>query len=75
MSKNNVNPGHYKVAGRERQGEDIVQDEHKKTMREHEKAQGPGSPNFIPGAPPVGVRGKAHDAKEDTSPRKKTPKK
>jgi hypothetical protein len=24
MSKNNVNPGQYKVAGRERQGEDIV---------------------------------------------------
>lgn len=25
MSKNNVNPNHYKVAGRERQGEDIAQ--------------------------------------------------
>ena len=30
MSKNiNVNPGQYKVAGRERQGEDIVAVEHK----------------------------------------------
>lgn len=30
MSKNiNVNPDHYKVAGRERPGEDIVQTEHK----------------------------------------------
>ena len=30
MSKNiNVNPDHYKVAGRERQGEDIVQKRHK----------------------------------------------
>ena len=30
MSKNNnVNPGQYKVAGRERQGEDIVQDREK----------------------------------------------
>lgn len=30
MSKNiNVNPDHYKVAGRERQGEDIVQQRHK----------------------------------------------
>jgi hypothetical protein len=30
MSKNNnVNPGQYKVAGRERQGEDVVTAEHK----------------------------------------------
>jgi len=28
MSKNNVNPNHYKVAGRGRQGEDIVQSLH-----------------------------------------------
>jgi len=38
MSKNNnVNPGHYKVAGRERQGEDIVQDREKTkaSMAEH----------------------------------------
>jgi len=35
MSKNNnVNPGQYKVAGRERQGEDIVpQDEKAKLIR------------------------------------------
>ena len=30
MSRNiNVNPGHYKVAGRERQGEDIIQQDQK----------------------------------------------
>jgi len=30
MSKhNNVNPGQYKVAGRERQGEDVVTSDHK----------------------------------------------
>ncbi|HSN69624.1 MAG TPA: hypothetical protein VLV48_10280 [Thermoanaerobaculia bacterium] len=29
MSKNNVNPDHYKVAGRERQGEDVIAVEHK----------------------------------------------
>jgi hypothetical protein len=27
--KSNVHPGHYKVAGRERQGEDVVHDQHK----------------------------------------------
>jgi len=31
MSKKiNVNPAHYKTAGRERQGDDVVQDIHKK---------------------------------------------
>lgn len=29
MTKSNVNPDHYKTAGRERQGEDIVQEIHK----------------------------------------------
>jgi hypothetical protein len=29
MGKNNVNPDHYKVGGRERQGEDVVASEHK----------------------------------------------
>jgi hypothetical protein len=34
MSKNNnVNPGQYKVAGRERQGEDIVPAEEKAELR------------------------------------------
>ena len=39
MSKNNnVNPGQYKVAGRERQGEDIVPEEEKAelTRNQHE---------------------------------------
>jgi hypothetical protein len=30
--KNNVNPGQYKVAGRERQGEDIVHERQKQVM-------------------------------------------
>jgi hypothetical protein len=44
MSKNNnVNPGQYKVAGRERQGEDIVPEEEKAKLTQkshelHEKA-------------------------------------
>ncbi|HXG56457.1 MAG TPA: hypothetical protein VNJ03_13855 [Vicinamibacterales bacterium] len=39
MSKNNnVNPGQYKEAGRERQGEDIAPEEHKaaESINEHE---------------------------------------
>lgn len=34
MSKSNVNPNHYKVAGRERQGEDIPQIRNKQTHAE-----------------------------------------
>ncbi len=34
MSKSNVNPNHYKVAGRERQGEDIAQDRNKQKHAE-----------------------------------------
>ena len=53
--KNNVNPDHYKTAGRERQGEDIVQEIHKQEHTEAEAArQNAGTANFIPGAAPVG---------------------
>ncbi len=56
MTKSNVNPDHYKTAGRERQGEDIVQEIHKQKFTQAEAARGgqPGTPNFIPGAAPVG---------------------
>lgn len=37
MSKNiNVNPDHYKVAGRERQGENLTQSKDKRVLRETE---------------------------------------
>ncbi|HEY6555551.1 MAG TPA: hypothetical protein VI669_19495, partial [Vicinamibacteria bacterium] len=36
MSKSNVNPNHYKVAGRERQGEDITQTRYKQKLAESE---------------------------------------
>jgi len=35
MSKSNVNPNHYKVAGRERQGEDIAQARNKQKHAEN----------------------------------------
>ncbi len=59
MTKSNVNPDHYKTAGRERQGEDIVQEIHKQKFTQAEAARGgqPGTPNFIPGAAPVGESG------------------
>ena len=47
MSKSNVNPGLYKLAGRERQGEDIAQERHKQKHAEslaRERTQ--GAPEF-----------------------------
>jgi hypothetical protein len=39
MSKNNnVNPGQYKVAGRERQGENLVQEKDKQQMAKNRDA-------------------------------------
>jgi len=59
MSKqNDVNPGQYYDGDRNHQGEGIVQDEHKRHLRESES---PGSGrhgdrNFIPGEAPVGEK-------------------
>ncbi|HVT44551.1 MAG TPA: hypothetical protein VMT00_09185 [Thermoanaerobaculia bacterium] len=52
MSKQiNVNPDHYKTAGRERPGDGIVQKYRKEEVRTaHSKTR-----NFIPGAAPVGA--------------------
>jgi hypothetical protein len=61
MSKSNVNPNHYKVAGRERQGEDILQQRHKQKLAEslvRERFEprpaytGPGLEVLVPEAPP-----------------------
>ncbi len=58
MTKSNVNPDHYKTAGRERQGDDIVQEIHKQKLTQADAAGsgGQGTENFIPGAAPVGER-------------------
>ena len=45
MSKNNnVNPGQYKVAGRERQGEHIVHADERRQLSRHERVQGHQAP-------------------------------
>lgn len=49
MTKNiNVNPDHYKVGGRERQGEDVLQREQRRALTqqrtEMERWQGKGKP-------------------------------
>ena len=71
MSKNNnVNPGQYKVAGRERQGEEVVHEDQKRLMKQ-KSPRGSGSPNFIPGALPVGVSPKDLETDENDETMKK----
>ena len=52
MSKNiNVNPDHYKVAGRERQGEDVVHEIERSTMAQDEAARERWQAKKKPAAP------------------------
>jgi hypothetical protein len=53
--KNNVNPDHYKTAGRERQGEDIVHEVYKRQFTQSKPQTGERHPNFIPGARQAGA--------------------
>ncbi|MBO0725190.1 MAG: hypothetical protein J2P52_06295 [Blastocatellia bacterium] len=48
--KNNVNPDHYKTAGRERQGEDIVHGFYKRRYTQSRPVAGGQARNFITGA-------------------------
>ncbi|HEY6401583.1 MAG TPA: hypothetical protein VI479_09250 [Blastocatellia bacterium] len=48
--KNNVNPDHYKTAGRERHGEDIVHDVYKRRYTQSRSIAGVYAKNSIPGA-------------------------
>jgi len=48
--KNNVNPDHYKTAGRERPGEDIVHDAYKRWYTQSRTAADAHASKFIPGA-------------------------
>lgn len=59
MSKqSNVNPDQYTQAGRDRPGDDLMQEQHKQDFTQNQMAgknsEADGKPNFIPGAAPVG---------------------
>jgi hypothetical protein len=57
--KNNVNPDHYKVAGREHMDERLNQQRDSQMLAKSKQTRSkPGSRNFIPGAAPVGEQGK-----------------
>jgi hypothetical protein len=60
-SKNNVNPDHYKVAGRDRQDDTARgRRETPPTGKPHRK-KGDPAPNLIPGAAPAGETPAADD--------------
>jgi hypothetical protein len=48
--KNNVNPDHYKIGGRDRQGDDILQEVHKKQYAEAQ-AKGEAKESSLPASP------------------------
>jgi hypothetical protein len=47
--KNNVNPDHYKVAGRERQGEDIIHGVYKRKFAQSKSQAVERQTRYIPG--------------------------
>lgn len=68
MSKqNNVNPGSYDDGDRNHQGEGIVQDDHKRALKQNETSQVDQGRNFIPGEAPEGEPGKSSRKETDSS--------
>jgi hypothetical protein len=51
--KNNVNPDHYKVAGRDRQDDKARARRDTAPTEKSRRKKGDAAPNFIPGAAPV----------------------
>jgi hypothetical protein len=51
--KNNVNPDHYKVAGRDKQDDSARARREKPPTGKSHRKKGDPAPNFIPGAAPA----------------------
>lgn len=65
-SKNNVNPDHYKTAGRQRQGKNIIQEIYKRSYAQLKTGSGADAINFIPGARTSKTSRKAERQMEDS---------
>jgi hypothetical protein len=52
--KNNVNADHYKLAGRDRPGDDILHVQNKQKVRQAKAASRASTPDVLPGAPSGG---------------------
>ena len=62
--KNNVNPDHYKTAGRERPGQDIVQEIHKQKFTQAQ--QDTGGSIYIPEGAQESAQSPPEEAAKDT---------
>lgn len=62
--KNNVNPDHYKTAGRELPGQDIVQEIHKQKFTQAQ--ENAGGSKYIPDSAPQSGEMPAEDPAKDT---------
>ena len=60
-SKTNVNPDHYKTAGRDRPNESIEPEHLGRDIETENRRNRKGAKNFIPGAAPVGESDKKED--------------
>lgn len=69
--KNNVNPDHYKVAGRDRP-DDLARARREvpPTGGKPRRKKGDPAPNFIPGAPPVDESPRVDDKSGDKADRR-----
>jgi hypothetical protein len=65
--KNNVNPDHYKVAGRDKRDDNIPPRRPGAPVagKKRGRRRGPKAPNFIPGAPAVGEPERPESPGED----------
>lgn len=61
--KSNVNPNHYKTRGRDRQGEDILQETHKQEYRQAQTRRGPKE-SLAPPAPQIEKDSEAGETKK-----------
>jgi len=64
-SKNNVNPDHYKVAGRDRQDDGARARRETPPTGKPRRKKGDPVPNRIPGAAPAGETPAADDTREE----------
>ncbi|HWQ34654.1 MAG TPA: hypothetical protein VNQ79_17525 [Blastocatellia bacterium] len=65
-SRNNVNPDHYKTAGRMRQGDPGTQELEKQKYTQARAGTGPEPANLIPGAQPAMPSNVPRNEEEET---------
>ena len=68
--KNNVNPDHYKIAGRDKQDDNARARRETPPTGKPRRKKGDPAPNFIPGAAPVNDATAGDDESEEQADRR-----